>query len=195
VTVWRTPDGYINNCSLANGDQEKNCQVCLGTCPDRERFTTSSVPFIPGSVTSEAAASFQEEQGKAEADEARVFALFAARGGEGATDYEIEIVLGLIHQTASARRNKLVEKGLVCDSGMKRKTGTGCSATVWILGTGGVLIGPPNDRIRRPKSSEIVVALDTILLLMDHAEQTKGPFVDIPELLAVGEWLRWISRH
>jgi len=30
--------GYINNCALANGDLEENCQMCNGTCPDRHRF-------------------------------------------------------------------------------------------------------------------------------------------------------------
>jgi hypothetical protein len=35
----RTPDGHINNCSVANGDEEKNCQICGGgPCPDRARF-------------------------------------------------------------------------------------------------------------------------------------------------------------
>lgn len=34
----RTPDGYINNCALVNGDDEDDCQVCSGRCPDRNRF-------------------------------------------------------------------------------------------------------------------------------------------------------------
>lgn len=34
----RTPDGHINNCSLANADEEKNCQICGGNCPERERY-------------------------------------------------------------------------------------------------------------------------------------------------------------
>lgn len=34
----RDPDGSINNCSLANGDEECTCQVCEGHCPDRNRF-------------------------------------------------------------------------------------------------------------------------------------------------------------
>lgn len=32
----RTPDGHINNCSLYNGEDEKDCQMCGGKCPDRE---------------------------------------------------------------------------------------------------------------------------------------------------------------
>jgi len=36
---YRIPtSGYINNCALANGDEEGNCQVCDGTCPDRKKF-------------------------------------------------------------------------------------------------------------------------------------------------------------
>lgn len=34
----RTPGGYINNCAIANSDEEKNCQVCGGVCPDRDRI-------------------------------------------------------------------------------------------------------------------------------------------------------------
>lgn len=34
----RTPDGHINNCALANGDMEENCQVCGGRCPDHDKF-------------------------------------------------------------------------------------------------------------------------------------------------------------
>lgn len=34
----RTPQGLINNCGLANGDDEKNCQICDGKCPDRAKF-------------------------------------------------------------------------------------------------------------------------------------------------------------
>jgi hypothetical protein len=152
-----------------------------------------NLPFVPGSLTSEAAAASQE--GTAEVDEARVYALIKSREEQGATDYEIEIAFGMLHQTASARRNGLVQKGLVCDSGTTRKTGSNRAATVWILGTGEALVGPPNDRVRRPKAEEIVVAIDTILSLVAHAERTRGPACDGPELLVVGKWLRWISRH
>lgn len=30
----RTPDGHINNCALANGEAEDDCQICGGSCPD-----------------------------------------------------------------------------------------------------------------------------------------------------------------
>jgi hypothetical protein len=34
----RTPDGHINNCSLAVGEDSKNCQICNGFCPDQAKF-------------------------------------------------------------------------------------------------------------------------------------------------------------
>lgn len=41
----RTPEGRINNCSLNNGETEADCQVCLGTCPDRAHFTSLGMHF------------------------------------------------------------------------------------------------------------------------------------------------------
>lgn len=38
VAYERNPDGNINNCALANGDEQKNCQVCKEQCPDRGRL-------------------------------------------------------------------------------------------------------------------------------------------------------------
>lgn len=34
----RLPDGTINNCSLKHGEPEKDCQMCGGHCPDRDRY-------------------------------------------------------------------------------------------------------------------------------------------------------------
>lgn len=34
----RTPEGHINNCALANGAPENECQICCGKCPDRHLF-------------------------------------------------------------------------------------------------------------------------------------------------------------
>lgn len=31
-----TPDGHINNCAIANGAPEAECQVCKGKCPERD---------------------------------------------------------------------------------------------------------------------------------------------------------------
>jgi len=35
--LLRTPEGFINNCSLAHGEDEASCQVCNGNCPDRDK--------------------------------------------------------------------------------------------------------------------------------------------------------------
>lgn len=88
------------------------------------------VPYVQGSATSKAAG---DSQGlKAQVDEARVLALLQGCGDEGATDDEVELALGMLHQTASARRRGLVLKDFVIDSGRTRETRTGCRATVWI---------------------------------------------------------------
>lgn len=39
----RTPDGHINNCSLANGEPSDECQMCGGECPDAARFVARRV--------------------------------------------------------------------------------------------------------------------------------------------------------
>lgn len=49
----------------------------------------------------------------------------------GATDDELEAYLQIRHQTLSARRRELVQKGYIEASGKRRKTRSGRSATVW----------------------------------------------------------------
>lgn len=34
----RAPDGSINNCALAHGDEEATCQICHGNCPDKGKY-------------------------------------------------------------------------------------------------------------------------------------------------------------
>lgn len=34
----RTPDGHINNCALACGYPQKECQMCKGECPDVAKY-------------------------------------------------------------------------------------------------------------------------------------------------------------
>jgi hypothetical protein len=49
----------------------------------------------------------------------------------GATCDEIEVSLGLLHQSASAEIRKLVLLGKLSDSGQRRRTRSGRTATVW----------------------------------------------------------------
>jgi hypothetical protein len=50
----------------------------------------------------------------------------------GATCDEIEVALGLAHQTVSPRVYELHKKGLIVDSGLRRKTRSGRGAKVWV---------------------------------------------------------------
>ena len=51
----------------------------------------------------------------------------------GATCEEVEIGIGLRHQTCGPRIRELVQLGLVKDSGQRRPTRSGRGAIVWIL--------------------------------------------------------------
>ena len=86
--------------------------------------------FVRGSDTSEEAA--KSIKAKAPTLREKVHEFLKRRGVFGATDYEIEQHLGLSHQTASARRRELVLKGYAKNSGDRRPTGSGRSATVWL---------------------------------------------------------------
>ena len=50
---------------------------------------------------------------------------------DGATCWEIEQALGILHQTASARIRKLFKDGNLMDTGLRRATGSGRMAIVW----------------------------------------------------------------
>lgn len=57
---------------------------------------------------------------------------FITGESDGATDDEIEVRLGLRHQSASARRRELVLLGEIRDSGKRRQTRSGRAAVVWV---------------------------------------------------------------
>lgn len=118
------------------------------------------LPFVVGSDTSKAAA--QSQVDKVGGDEAVVLARVTLSGDFGVTDDELEVVLDMSHQTASARRNGLVRKGLVCDSGRRRLTRSKRMATVWVRGRGTPLEGAPNARVARPSNEEIRAAMRQI---------------------------------
>lgn len=88
------------------------------------------IPFDSGSDTSYAAAVSQLE--RSDRDEYRVYEAITHSGLRGMNDSEIETQLGMLHQTASARRRGLVLKGLIVDSGRRRETRSGRTAVVWI---------------------------------------------------------------
>lgn len=97
-----------------------------------EPYAGGNAPSVAGSETSALAADAIEPQKLTLRDRVHA-ALCAARdaGEIGLTDDEIEVVTGLKHQTASARRRELVLLSQVVDSGERRKTRSGRLATVW----------------------------------------------------------------
>jgi len=86
-------------------------------------------PYVKGSATSkEAAASIISKLSNLEL---KVYEYVQAQGITGSTCDEAEIALGMSHQTCSARFRGLVLKEAIHDSGAKRPTRTGRSATVY----------------------------------------------------------------
>ncbi len=86
-------------------------------------------PYVKGSDTSEEAA--ESIKPSVSETEARVLAYIRGCGAFGVTDDQLEVAMGMRHQTASARRRGLVLKDLIYDAGERRKTRSGRKATVW----------------------------------------------------------------
>ena len=82
------------------------------------------------SQTSKAAAAAIERG--AETLRGAVYRLIYYRGPLGMTDEEIQRKLDMNPSTQRPRRVELVEKRLVRDSGLTRKTKSGRQATVWV---------------------------------------------------------------
>lgn len=131
--VKRNPDGTVNSGFSPYVKQEDGTWK-IG------RPRPKSLPHVPQSQTSKEAARSMERKAPSIRD--RVFSYIKAQGRDGSTDDELEQALGLRHQTASARRRELVKMGLVQDSGQRRPTRSGRSATVWASADLGVLGSP-----------------------------------------------------
>lgn len=86
-------------------------------------------PFVSGSETSEKASSRAKESASSMRE--RVHRHLEACGERGSTDDELEVALGLLHQTASARRRELELMGRVVKTDRERKTRTGSAAAVY----------------------------------------------------------------
>jgi hypothetical protein len=87
-------------------------------------------PVVRGSDTSKDAGASM--LGQAPVLRARVLALIAAAGASGHTCDEIEQLMRMRHQTASARICELRDRNQVRDSGLRRKTRSGRRAVVWV---------------------------------------------------------------
>ena len=169
-----------------------------------------AIPFVRGSETSEEAA---VAKGPTKArDEAKVLGFIHAQKGRGATDDEIEVGTGLCHQSASARRNGLVAKGLLHDGGGKRLTRRKRRAIVWLEGSGGATPRSPKKRAAEssagssskeaslsapslegvPSAKEIQAASENIGRLVAYAKtEGIGPGKELQKLLT---WLEKIGN-
>jgi len=61
-----------------------------------------------------------------------VLHFIAKQGLAGATDHEVSAGLGLLSDTARARRVELRDAGRIVDSGQRRATPSGRRAIVWV---------------------------------------------------------------
>ena len=91
-------------------------------------YTQMGIPFVDGSDTSRAAAT---SIGSGERAKIRVMQAMRDCGKNGATCEEIELLLGMRHQTTSARIRELTKIGLVVDTGLRRTNTSGCTARVY----------------------------------------------------------------
>jgi hypothetical protein len=107
-------------------------------------------------------AAVQIEEGTAAMREA-IFELVFQQGDRGLTCDEIEVHLGMKHQTASARIRELVQLGRLTDSGRVRptrsvtKTGRPFYATVWVPHDG-PYVRPPVKPCPRCRLLEKIIA-------------------------------------
>jgi len=70
----------------------------------------------------------------------KVFGVIAARGDDGATDFEIQESLGMSGDTERPRRWELERDGLIHDSGRRRKSPSGRAARVYVATAQGTAV-------------------------------------------------------
>lgn len=100
-----------------------------GTTDDRRHDTAPPVPAQRHSRTSRAAArSMRLHAGQVQR---RILRALAEAGPRGLTDREIQDLVGLSGDTERPARIRLVEAGLVIDSGSTRPTASSRRAAVW----------------------------------------------------------------
>lgn len=79
------------------------------------------------------------------------------RESGGATCDEVEVALGLRHQTASARLRELVLKGAIKDSGARRLTRSKRKAAVYVFNDGPAPVVPTAPKVPLKKRTLYVV--------------------------------------
>jgi hypothetical protein len=154
-----------------------------------------SLPYAKRSTSRSAARKKeqQESQKQGPTDEVRILDLIRKSGRRGLICREVERKTKLLHQSASARIRGLCEKGLVCDSGMRRKTPGGFEQIVWIPGSEDLQFIQGHFRKQRPSPKNLKIALANIERLIKYRPKRKVQ--SSQELSELRTWIRAILRQ
>jgi hypothetical protein len=145
---------------------------------------------VKGSETSKAAAESVEHQ--LPRLEAVVLGALRIAGLTGLTDKEGEATTGLGHETYSARRRSLVQKGLVGDGGERRRTPSGRKAVVWIPISSSGEAWVKEGRTTAPRAPTPKQIATTVALMRSLYKQ--GPERFGPGVIRTLQWLAWKGR-
>lgn len=137
-----------------------------------------SLPYVPGSDTSEAAAESMRG-GAAAIVRQRVLDHIVKCGEAGATCDEVERQLVLTHQTASARVHELMRQGVIFDSGVRRATRSGRKATVWRWRTGQLVLPTPSPERAAKAASATPAAAPALSPDAESLRAALAPFADL----------------
>jgi hypothetical protein len=92
---------------------------------------------LPHNGTPTSALAALKGRDKARGDRLRILAFLVERGERGATCWEVEEGLNIMHQTASARISGMADDHWIEPLNEVRRTGTGSSARVWVISAHG----------------------------------------------------------
>jgi hypothetical protein len=155
-------------------------------------------PHVAGSDTSLAASEEIKGEGVS-VGQSRVLALLSVP----LTDEEMQLAGMMPANTQRPRRIELAQLGLVCDSGVRRRTSRGKTAVVWRLHRIGdcscspraprqtaspVACGPPAPVVVTPSDETIRYALHNLVVLYRASQNGFSP-----QLVEVAKWLRTIT--
>jgi hypothetical protein len=144
----------------------------------------TEAPYVKGSRTSRAAAESLSAEDLSRMEQ-RVFDCIRKAKLKGRTDEETERETGLRHQSASARRRKLVLRGRVRDSGFVRRNRSRRLAIVWEVGVDeSASEGRSSGRPPRPSNQE----------MLDAAQEMRNNAQMGDEARKVSAWLVYVAK-
>jgi hypothetical protein len=164
LDAWLTAGGYLPSAWVENAAAR----------PGRD--LNQDPPSAAGSDTSAAAAASVKK--KLGGLHRQIYKLVKERGLDGCTCDEVEQLLDLRHQTASARIRELRDKKKLIDTGRRRRTRSNRPAAVYIVPSAG----------RTPKNNRV-------LLLKKRIKQEYADATLIVELVPSSCWASNVRDH